>query len=98
MVTTDHDIQGKIYIHAGCPTSGRLATLHSFDIAHRKWSALAPAPGPGRGGTALAVVSLPDEEHPVILRFAGIVPNHRHASSFIKQLPPRLCRIRIRRR
>ena len=32
---------------------------------------LAPAPGPARGGTSLAAMSLRDGEGPVILRFAG---------------------------
>jgi len=63
--------EGKLYIHAGCPSSGRLSTLHSFDLSTKTWKSLASAPDPGRGGTALAVVCLRDEEGPAIIRFAG---------------------------
>ncbi|KAG2360760.1 hypothetical protein BDR07DRAFT_1451869 [Suillus spraguei] len=65
---------GKLYIHAGCPTSGRLSTLHSYDLQSSQWSRCADAPDPARGGTAITSVKLPssssDEE--VILRFGDI--------------------------
>lgn len=60
-----------MYIHAGCPTSGRLTTLHSFDLQSKTWKQLADAPGPGRGGTALAVCALPGSSESIFLRFAG---------------------------
>lgn len=44
----------KIYIHAGCPTSGRLADLWVFSVNERSWKQLADAPGPSRGGTSIA--------------------------------------------
>ncbi|KAF8988080.1 hypothetical protein BDQ17DRAFT_1435201 [Cyathus striatus] len=59
----------KVYIHAGCPASGRLETLHSFDVRTRRWERLADAPLPGRGGTAVAVVSKSGEDS--LLRFGG---------------------------
>lgn len=61
---------GKIYIHAGCPTSGRLSTLHAFDIATQTWEVLADAPEPPRGGTALALVEIPDLG-PILIRYGG---------------------------
>ncbi len=63
-------LQGKIYIHAGCPTAGRLSSLYSFDVTTRTWKILASAPEPGRGGTALAVATLPDAG-PVLVRYGG---------------------------
>ncbi|EMD42184.1 hypothetical protein CERSUDRAFT_90787 [Gelatoporia subvermispora B] len=63
-------LEDKIYIHAGCPASGRLSSLHAFDIASRKWLALASAPEPVRGGTVLAATSLPSAG-PVLVRYGG---------------------------
>ncbi|GBE77465.1 hypothetical protein SCP_0103400 [Sparassis crispa] len=61
---------GKIYIHAGCPTTGRLSALDSFDIATRTWKSLAPAPDPVRGGTSLAMAS-PNQGGVVLVRYGG---------------------------
>jgi hypothetical protein len=44
----------KIFIHAGCPESGRLSDLWSFDTSTRTWLQLSSAPGPPRGGTSIA--------------------------------------------
>ncbi|OBT38493.1 hypothetical protein VE00_11031 [Pseudogymnoascus sp. WSF 3629] len=44
----------KIFIHAGCPESGRLADLWSFQPSSRTWTQLADAPSPPRGGTSIA--------------------------------------------
>lgn len=66
----EKDSQGKIYIHAGCPSSGRLSTLHAFDIASRTWLKLQPAPDPPRGGTALIVAHFDDGEA-VLIRYGG---------------------------
>jgi hypothetical protein len=51
--TSDH-----IIIHGGCPSppSGRLSDVWAFNVKTRKWTALADAPGKGRGGTAIAVL------------------------------------------
>lgn len=46
---------GKIYVHAGCPASGRLGDLWSFDVGLKVWERLEDAPGDPRGGTAIAV-------------------------------------------
>jgi len=59
----------KLYVHAGCPEAGRLGDLYSFDVATGKWCTLAPAPGAGRGGTAIAVTKLGGSD--VVVRFAG---------------------------
>lgn len=45
---------GTLFIHGGCPASGRLSDLWGFDIASRTWSPYPDAPGPARGGAALA--------------------------------------------
>ncbi|RAL10661.1 Kelch repeat protein [Aspergillus homomorphus CBS 101889] len=43
-----------IYLHAGCPPTGRLRDLWAFDIATRQWRECAPAPPPERGGASIA--------------------------------------------
>ena len=57
-----------LYLHAGCPAKGRLATLHSLDISSPSpsWKSLASAPDPPRGGTVLAPYS-----SRYLLRFGG---------------------------
>lgn len=47
------DGKSTLYLHAGCPTSGRLSDLWSFDVKASKWSQLASAPGAPRGGTSI---------------------------------------------
>ncbi|ORY81208.1 hypothetical protein BCR35DRAFT_265912 [Leucosporidium creatinivorum] len=59
--------QKTLYLHAGCPPKGRLATLHSLDLASLNWTSLASAPEPGRGGTNLA--PLPSSN--LLARFGG---------------------------
>ncbi len=44
----------QIYLHAGCPETGRLSDLWSFDVSARVWTQLADAPSPPRGGTSVA--------------------------------------------
>lgn len=48
--------QHTLYLHAGCPASGRLTQLHALDLRTLTWSRLADAPEPGRGGTVLAAL------------------------------------------
>ncbi|KAI9154756.1 kelch repeat protein [Paramyrothecium foliicola] len=43
-----------IYVHAGCPTKGRLSDLWAFDTETHTWSELPAAPPPARGGTSIA--------------------------------------------
>ncbi|PRP83401.1 hypothetical protein PROFUN_09429 [Planoprotostelium fungivorum] len=47
-------VDHRLFIHAGCPTKGRSAQLHSYDPKDNAWTQLADAPAPGRGGTVLA--------------------------------------------
>ncbi|CAD0082351.1 unnamed protein product [Aureobasidium vineae] len=47
------DKNTTLYVHAGCPTSGRLSDLWAFDVEDRKWRQLASAPGAPRGGTSI---------------------------------------------
>ncbi|KAG8221434.1 galactose oxidase [Butyriboletus roseoflavus] len=61
----------KLYIHAGCPASGRLADLHAYDLTTHTWHKLADAPTEPRGGTAIAAVSLPSTSELVLVRFGG---------------------------
>lgn len=49
----DPEAHGTVFIHAGCPGSGRLADLWGFDVAARTWSQYPDAPGPARGGPSL---------------------------------------------
>lgn len=51
---TTTDKKSKIYVHAGCPESGRLADLWAFDIPSRTWVEFPAAPGPARGGASMA--------------------------------------------
>lgn len=43
-----------LYVHAGCPESGRLSDLWAFNIVSRSWTELEHAPGPPRGGASIA--------------------------------------------
>lgn len=47
------DGRSHIFIHAGCPASGRLRDFWAFDLAARTWEQLPDAPGPQRGGTSI---------------------------------------------
>jgi hypothetical protein len=51
---TTSDGQDNIYIHAGCPASGRLSDLWAFSISSGSWTELPAAPLPPRGGTSIA--------------------------------------------
>jgi len=48
------DGNDTLYIHAGCPEKGRLSDLWSFSLSTRKWTPLAAAPDPPRGGASIA--------------------------------------------
>lgn len=48
------DGKDRIFVHAGCPASGRLSDLWSFSVSDRKWRKLADAPPPARGGASIA--------------------------------------------
>ncbi|KAI6169853.1 galactose oxidase [Pisolithus thermaeus] len=61
----------KLYIHAGCPSTGRLATLHAYDLASNTWERRADAPGEPRGGTSITLVAFPSLQEQVIIRFGG---------------------------
>lgn len=47
------DDHGTVFVHAGCPATGRTADVWGFDIASRVWSQYADAPGAPRGGPSL---------------------------------------------
>lgn len=51
--STSSPEHGKIFIHAGCPASGRESDLWSFDVSDKKWEKLASAPDPPRGGPGI---------------------------------------------
>lgn len=44
----------SLYVHAGCPASGRLSDLWEFNVGSKVWKQLASAPEPARGGTSIA--------------------------------------------
>jgi len=60
-----------LYVHAGCPASGRLAALHDYDLVTHAWHKLADAPAQPRGGTVIAAVSLSPGADLVLIRFGG---------------------------
>ena len=62
--------QDNIYIHAGCPASGRLSTLHAFNVKDGAWKHLTSAPEPGRGGTSLAAITVAGND--LLLRYGGM--------------------------
>ncbi|POS76424.1 kelch repeat protein [Diaporthe helianthi] len=43
-----------VFVHAGCPETGRLRDLWCFSVTSQTWRELASAPGPARGGASLA--------------------------------------------
>ena len=47
------DDHGTVFIHGGCPASGRVSDVWAFDIASRVWSQFPDIPGPARGGPSL---------------------------------------------
>ena len=49
-----NDGSETLYVHAGCPQTGRLADLWAYNIVSRTWIQLADAPSPPRGGTSIA--------------------------------------------
>ncbi|KAL2047704.1 hypothetical protein N7G274_000746 [Stereocaulon virgatum] len=49
------DDQGTLFIHGGCPASGRVADIWAFDIAAQTWSRYPDIPGPARGGPSLCL-------------------------------------------
>ncbi|BGP40287.1 hypothetical protein JCM10450v2_004267 [Rhodotorula kratochvilovae] len=62
-------LNNTLYLHAGCPASGRLSQLHALDLATLTWLRLPDAPEPGRGGTVLT--ALPLASGGVLARFGG---------------------------
>lgn len=46
---------GTLFVHAGCPTSGRTNDLWGFDVRSRTWKEYPAAPGKPRGGTAICI-------------------------------------------
>ncbi|CDO73082.1 hypothetical protein BN946_scf185007.g136 [Trametes cinnabarina] len=61
----------KLYIHAGCPATGRLSTLHAFNLKELMWETLSSGPEPGRGGTCLVATAIPGSSKDVLLRYGG---------------------------
>ena len=45
--------QGILFVHGGCPKSGRLNDLWAFDTSSKAWQRLNDAPGSPRGGPCL---------------------------------------------
>lgn len=49
------DDHGTVFIHGGCPASGRVSDVWAFNIASTVWSRFPDAPGPARGGPSLTL-------------------------------------------
>jgi hypothetical protein len=56
-IATDEEEEGygTLFIHAGCPSTGRTNDLWGFDVRNRTWREYPSAPGKPRGGTSLAI-------------------------------------------
>jgi hypothetical protein len=54
-VQAEDEGYGTLFIHAGCPATGRLNDLWGFDVRSRTWKQFPSAPGPPRGGPSLAI-------------------------------------------
>lgn len=52
-IDSGFDDHGTIFIHGGCPASGRVSDVWAFNIGARTWSQYPDAPGPARGGPSL---------------------------------------------
>ncbi|GAA5996654.1 uncharacterized protein JCM10292_003115 [Rhodotorula paludigena] len=61
----------NLYLHAGCPASGRLAQLHSLDLTNWTWTRLPDAPEPARGGTVLTALPACTASTPLLARYGG---------------------------
>lgn len=48
------DGKDTLYLHAGCPESGRLSDLWAFSVSQGVWTELPPAFDPPRGGASIA--------------------------------------------
>ncbi|KAJ9123410.1 hypothetical protein QFC22_001612 [Naganishia vaughanmartiniae] len=77
----------EVFLHAGCPASGRLSTHHSLTLpvsSPAKCDNLPSAPEPGRGGTALCPLTLPASDastsNQVLVRYGGFA-GHELGSS-----------------
>ncbi|GAA5996898.1 hypothetical protein JCM5350_002744 [Sporobolomyces pararoseus] len=64
-------VDNKLYLHAGCPASGRLGQLHSLDLENFTWFRLPDAPEPGRGGTVLTRLPPTLSNKTLLARFGG---------------------------
>src|SRR5436189_5585782 len=51
------DANSTLYLHAGCPSPGRLSDLWSFHLPSGSWKQLASAPGLERGATSVALAA-----------------------------------------
>ena len=59
------DAHGTIFVHGGCPASGRMSDIWAFDVAACTWSQFPDAPGSPRGGPCLSYL------HNRLYRFGG---------------------------
>lgn len=46
---------GTLFVHAGCPVSGRTNDFWGFDVRSKTWKEYPTAPGKPRGGTSLCI-------------------------------------------
>ncbi|KAJ5662771.1 hypothetical protein N7462_011697 [Penicillium macrosclerotiorum] len=47
------DGEDTIYLHAGCPETGRLSDLWAFSLSRKEWTELSPSFDPPRGGSSI---------------------------------------------
>ncbi|MCJ1477190.1 hypothetical protein MMC13_005861 [Lambiella insularis] len=63
--SADGEAHGTLFVHGGCPASGRVSDLWAFDVSAKTWTRHPDAPGPPRGGACLTIA------HNRLYRFGG---------------------------
>jgi hypothetical protein len=81
------DTRDAVFVHAGCPSSGRLSDLWAFQPSSNRWIQLADGPGPPRGGTSIAFCSESDKMY----RFGGFDGQNEIGGSLDVYDPERNC-------
>ncbi|KAK6501457.1 hypothetical protein TWF481_009295 [Arthrobotrys musiformis] len=63
--------EGVLYIHSGCPESGRLSDLWSYNPQENIWTKLPDAPGASRGGSSISTFQDPQSRVTILARMNG---------------------------
>ncbi|KAF3937823.1 hypothetical protein ABW19_dt0206679 [Dactylella cylindrospora] len=71
--TIASDGDNTIFLHSGCPESGRLSDFWAFDVKAKTWRQLSDAPGVPRGGSSICCYegSYKDLKYPQIPKYVA---------------------------